>query len=204
MEVTDKWLHYGNVWEIARPGLAQVVKLGGHTEWFVDDSGKHRVRSVPGTVVIGIPYDTPALGYRVDSCALLRFASVSAYARNIEIKAHIESIEALAPKAAALAAEGPIQLTQDDTFFRCDSGRLKLRVLSATEAQLIFYRRANQRGPKESFYVRNHANDEPAKSPRGLKSRLRPSRPFVKKRTLYVVGRTRVHLDQVEGLYYFL
>ena len=123
--------------------------------------------------------------------------------RNIEIKAHIESIEALAPKAAALAAEGPIQMTQDDTFFRCDSGRLKLRVLSATEGQLIFYRRANQRGPKESFYV-----IMPTTSPQSLREALSLAYGqvgrVVKKRTLYIVGRTRVHLDQVEGLGQFL
>ena len=45
-------------------------------------------------------------------------------ARNIEIKAHIESVEALAPKAFALTSEGPIEIVQDDTFFRCESGRL--------------------------------------------------------------------------------
>ena len=123
--------------------------------------------------------------------------------RNIEIKAHIESIEALAPKAAALAAEGPIQMTQDDTFFRCDSGRLKLRALSATEGQLIFYRRAKQRGPKESFYV-----IAPATSLQSLREALSLAYGqvgrVVKKRTLYVVGRTRVHLDRVEGLGDFL
>src|SRR5437879_8302721 len=76
-------------------------------------------------------------------------------ARNIEIKAHVESIEALAPRAAAIADEGPIEIIQDDTFFRCDSGRLKLRAFSRQEGELIFYRRANQRGPKESFYLRS-------------------------------------------------
>jgi starch phosphorylase len=72
VEITDKWLHYGNVWEIARPGLAQVVKLGGHTEWLTDEAGELRVHWVPGRVVVGIPYDTPIVGYRVESCALLR------------------------------------------------------------------------------------------------------------------------------------
>src|SRR6267378_8178724 len=76
-------------------------------------------------------------------------------ARNIEIKAHVESIEALAAKAAAIADEGPIEIIQDDTFFRCESGRLKLRAFSSEEGELIFYRRANQRGPKESFYLRS-------------------------------------------------
>jgi glycogen phosphorylase len=78
VEVTDKWLRYGNVWEISRPALAQVVKLGGHTERITDDAGNHRVRWVPGRVVVGIPYDTPIVGYRVDSCALLRLWSAEA------------------------------------------------------------------------------------------------------------------------------
>lgn len=123
--------------------------------------------------------------------------------RNIEIKAYVESIDALARKAAALAAEDPIQIAQDDTFFRCDSGRLKLRAFSATEGQLIFYRRANQQGPKESFYVIT-----PTASPQSLREALSLAYGqvgrVVKKRTLYIVGRTRVHLDRVEGLGHFL
>ena len=78
VEMTDKWLRYRNVWEISRPTLAQVVKLGGHTEWFADDAGNRRVRWVPARVVIGIPYDSPIVGYQVDSCALLRLWSAEA------------------------------------------------------------------------------------------------------------------------------
>ena len=123
--------------------------------------------------------------------------------RNIEIKARIESVEALAPKAAALATEGPIEIAQDDTFFRCESGRLKLRTFSATEGELIFYRRVNEQGPKESFYVRT-----PTASPESLRECLSLAHGqagrVVKHRTLYLVGRTRMHLDRVEGLGHFL
>ncbi len=69
-------------------------------------------------------------------------------ARNIEIKAHVESIEALARKAAAIADEGPIEIIQDDIFFRCDSGGLKLRAFSSEEGELIFYRRATNAARK--------------------------------------------------------
>ncbi len=123
--------------------------------------------------------------------------------RNIEIKARIESIESLAPKAAAVATEGPIEIAQDDTFFRCASGRLKLRAFSATSGELIFYRRANEHGPKESFYVRT-----PTTSPESLRACLALAYGevgrVVKQRTLYLVGRTRVHLDRVEGLGHYL
>ncbi|MEI7868999.1 MAG: glycogen/starch/alpha-glucan phosphorylase [Candidatus Methylumidiphilus sp.] len=78
VEITDKWLRFGNVWEIARPNFAQVVKLGGHTEPYADEHGEYRVRWVPGRVVVGVPYDTPILGYRVESCALLRLWSAEA------------------------------------------------------------------------------------------------------------------------------
>ncbi len=78
VEVTDKWLRYGNVWEVARQHFAQVVKLGGHTEPYTDEHGNYRVRWIPGRVVVGIPYDTPILGYRSNSCALLRLWSAEA------------------------------------------------------------------------------------------------------------------------------
>jgi hypothetical protein len=69
-------------------------------------------------------------------------------ARNIEIKARIESVEAMSTKAAALADQGPIEMLHDDTFFMCERGRLKLRAFSAIEGQLIFYQRPNQTGPR--------------------------------------------------------
>ena len=80
---------------------------------------------------------------------------------------------------------------------------MKLRNFSATEGQLIFYRRANQQGPKESFYVIT-----PTASPQSLREVLSlaygQAGRVVKKRTLYIVGRKRAHLDRVEGLGQFL
>ena len=124
-------------------------------------------------------------------------------ARNIEIKAHIESVEAFLPKATAIASEGPIEIDQDDTFFTCENGRMKLRTFSEVKGELIFYRRANQQGPKESFYVLS-----PTSSPGTLREALSQAYGQVgrveKHRTLFIVGRTRVHLDQVKHLGHFL
>ncbi|MRR57840.1 MAG: glycogen/starch/alpha-glucan phosphorylase [Deltaproteobacteria bacterium] len=72
VELTDKWLKLGNPWEIARPELCREVKLGGHTEQYRDESGRFRVRWVPGMVVMGIPYDTPITGYQGGDCNTLR------------------------------------------------------------------------------------------------------------------------------------
>jgi predicted adenylyl cyclase CyaB len=124
-------------------------------------------------------------------------------ARNIEIKARIESVEALTAQAKALANEGPIEITQDDTFFRCDAGRLKLRVFADGTGELIFYRRPNQQGPKESFYLRS-----PTSSPDSMREALSLAYGQVgrvrKHRTLFLIGRTRVHLDRVDRLGHFL
>ncbi|MGF1524339.1 MAG: glycogen/starch/alpha-glucan phosphorylase [Leptolyngbyaceae cyanobacterium] len=72
VEITDKWLQYGNPWEIARPEEAVMVKLGGHTESYLNQNGQYRVRWVPAQIVKGIPYDTPILGYRVNTANTLR------------------------------------------------------------------------------------------------------------------------------------
>jgi adenylate cyclase class IV len=124
-------------------------------------------------------------------------------AHNIEIKARVESVEAMSTKASALADEDLIEILQDDTFFTCERGRLKLRTLSANEGQLIFYQRPNHPGPKESFFI-----IAPTSSPDTLRETL--SRAYGqagrvrKHRTLYRIGRTRVHLDRIEGLGHFL
>ncbi len=71
-EATDKWLRFGNPWEIARPEIAFDVLFGGRTETFADGQGNHRVRWIPETVVKGVASDTPILGYRVPTCNHLR------------------------------------------------------------------------------------------------------------------------------------
>ena len=124
-------------------------------------------------------------------------------ARNIEIKAHVVDLAALTARAAAIADEGTVEIRQDDTFFACDRGRLKLRAFSAEEGELIFYRRTDQPGPKQSFYVRT-----PTASPDSLREVLTLAYGEVgrvrKRRTLFMAGRTRIHLDEVEGLGEFL
>jgi starch phosphorylase len=72
VEITDKWLRYGNPWELARPEIAYDINLGGHTETYYDREGRFRVRWVPERLVKGVAYDTPVLGYRVNTANLLR------------------------------------------------------------------------------------------------------------------------------------
>ncbi|MBR8827597.1 MAG: glycogen/starch/alpha-glucan phosphorylase [Gomphosphaeria aponina SAG 52.96 = DSM 107014] len=72
VEITDKWLQFGNPWEIARPESSEYVYFGGYTENYTEENGNSRVRWVPHRVVKGVPYDTPILGYQVNTTNTLR------------------------------------------------------------------------------------------------------------------------------------
>jgi starch phosphorylase len=72
VEIPDKWLSFGNPWEVARPDYRVCVKFGGHTEIYRDLRGGHHVRWVPGQTVMGIPHDVPVPGYGTDNVNLLR------------------------------------------------------------------------------------------------------------------------------------
>jgi adenylate cyclase len=124
-------------------------------------------------------------------------------ARNVEIKARVRDPESLHRRAGALSDTPPEVFVQEDTFFDAPRGRLKLRVLGPREGQLIAYQRADRHGPKVSTYFISLTDD-----PEALKAVLSASlgvRGVVRKRrTLFLVGRTRVHLDEVEGLGAFM
>jgi glycogen phosphorylase len=72
VEKTDKWLRFGSPWELVRPEWAVRVKYGGHTERYVDEQGRHRVRWEPAREVVAVPYDTPILGYHTSTANTLR------------------------------------------------------------------------------------------------------------------------------------
>jgi len=78
VERTDKWLHYGNPWEIPKPEIVYEVKWGGHTDPYVDETGRYCVRWVPERLIRGTAYDTPIQGYGVDNCNTLRLWSAEA------------------------------------------------------------------------------------------------------------------------------
>ncbi len=72
IEKTDKWLRFGNPWELVRPEWAVEVKFGGYTEQYIDAQNRLRVRWVPHKTVAGVPYDTLILGYRTNTANTLR------------------------------------------------------------------------------------------------------------------------------------
>lgn len=72
VERTDKWLRFGNPWDIPRPEWAVEVKFGGCLEHFKDQQGRARTRWIPARTVMGVPFDTPICGYRNNTANTLR------------------------------------------------------------------------------------------------------------------------------------
>jgi predicted adenylyl cyclase CyaB len=124
-------------------------------------------------------------------------------ARNIEIKARIGSVAELLPRVQALAGGAATLIEQDDSFFPCTHGRLKLRRFADGSAELIHYQRADAGGPKLSDYVRVPVTDADALHTALARAQGELGR-VQKRRWLLLVGATRVHLDEVQGLGDFL
>ena len=118
---------------------------------------------------------------------------------NIEIKARAADLRRLEEIAVALGGEGPVDIPQEDTFFRVPRGRLKLRCFADGTGELIQYARPDASDPSPSDYVLSATKD-----PDTLREALARGlgiRGVVRKvRRLYMIDRTRVHLDEVEGL----
>jgi predicted adenylyl cyclase CyaB len=124
-------------------------------------------------------------------------------ATNIEIKARIKDLDRLRARAEELSDVPGELISQEDTFFLVPSGRLKLRVLAPDRGELIYYERADASGPRPSDYIISPTSD-----PESLKALLSTAlgvRGVVRKqRWLYLVGNTRIHLDEVAALGSFL
>lgn len=119
--------------------------------------------------------------------------------KNIEIKARVRDLEEFAARLRTLKPGKARVFVQEDVFFPTPHGRLKLRILGPRTGELIRYDRPDRTGPKASDYEIFRTR-EPQKL-RKLLSEALGVRGIVKKtRLLVLVGQTRVHLDQVQGL----
>ncbi len=121
-------------------------------------------------------------------------------ARNIELKARARAFDELRERAASLAEDAPLIFRQQDFFYDVPRGRLKLRQFDdGTPSELIFYQRDDKEGPKASYYTRS-----PVTNPEAMHALLATAlttRGIVtKERHVYLAGRTRIHLDRVDGL----
>jgi starch phosphorylase len=132
VERTDRWLRFGNPWEIKRQEVNHPVGFGGRVEHVVDGEGKLKVRWIPERVVMGVPYDTPVLGYGTTNVNFLRLWTavaaeefdlgafqVGEYWRAVDAKIRSENItKVLYPNDEGLAGK-QLRLEQEYFFVSC-------------------------------------------------------------------------------------
>lgn len=123
--------------------------------------------------------------------------------KNVEIKARLRDRRAVETLVAERADHGPELIVQEDVFFRCAGGRLKLRTFADDRGELIYYRRLDAEGPTQSEFHKAPTAD-PRAMAETLGAALGTAGVVRKRRTLYLIGQTRVHLDEVEDLGHFL
>ena len=126
--------------------------------------------------------------------------------RNVEVKIRVDDLEAIRSRALALGAEDRGTLHQIDTYFgtpAASGARLKLREHRPGRSELIAYRRPDTTGLRTSDFHLVPVND-PTPLREALTHALGVVRRVAKTRHLLLLGRTRIHLDRVEGLGDFL
>ena len=72
VEHPDRWMLFGDPWEVVRAEYAQEVRLYGRVENVFDDQGRYRPRWVGTRTVLGVPHDIPIAGFGTGTVNLLR------------------------------------------------------------------------------------------------------------------------------------
>lgn len=123
--------------------------------------------------------------------------------RNIELKARLRDLAAARRTAEAVATDYLGVQRQIDTYFHCRQGRLKLREIEGSSAQLVSYSRPDCSEAKASDY---HLVDVPdaAAMKQALAAALGVRLIVEKRREIFLAGNVRIHLDEVESLGTFL
>ena len=72
IEHPDRWMIYGDPWEVVRPEYSVQVQLYGHVENVFDDRGDYSPRWVDTKTILGVPHDIPTAGFGTKTVNLLR------------------------------------------------------------------------------------------------------------------------------------
>jgi predicted adenylyl cyclase CyaB len=119
---------------------------------------------------------------------------------NVEIKARCGRPDRV--RAALRKAGADFRGTdrQIDTYFRCPSGRLKLRQ-GNIETALIHYDRPDRTGPKKAVISLCRCSPQEAAALKPVLARALGVLAVVdKRRRIYFIGNVKFHIDRVRGL----
>ncbi|RLI22006.1 hypothetical protein DRO54_02255 [Candidatus Bathyarchaeota archaeon] len=122
----------------------------------------------------------------------------------VELKAKIDDIDEVREKILKLNAKFVGKFRQIDTYFDVPKGRLKLREVEGNpSAQLIYYERENVAVPKKSeVFILEISKPEEFKE---KTEKILEIKSVVEKiREIYFYKGTKIHLDSVKKLGFFI
>jgi len=125
--------------------------------------------------------------------------------QNIELKIRIDGAGKIERLLRSIGAVRQGILNQVDVYYHSKSGRLKMRIQNDKEYQLVHYFRPDTLTHKMSEYQVVYLKKPEGSAINKIFLDVLGRKVVVKKkRTLWMYGNTRIHLDKVEGLGEFL
>jgi predicted adenylyl cyclase CyaB len=119
--------------------------------------------------------------------------------QNLELKARISSMSEAIHTARSLRMRFKGILRQRDIYYCVPQGRLKLRIVNAGKAEMIYYNRPNKKGRRYSdYHILPVTNPKLANNL--FKAALGQRVVINKKRRLFLYKNARIHIDIVQGL----
>ena len=119
--------------------------------------------------------------------------------KNIELKVKVSSFASVTRLLQKSTARKVGRLRQIDTYFKCRTGRLKLREINHKQFNLIWYSRPNTKTSRVSDYeLLLIPKRQVADLKRVLKASFGELVVVKKVRLLWMYKHTRIHLDTVE------
>lgn len=119
--------------------------------------------------------------------------------QNLEVKVRVDDLQAIRREVIKLPPRDTKRLHQIDTYFRCETGRLKLREINDTRGELIWYDRPDEAEAKVSRYHIVHV-DNPHALKLALDAALGTRGVVRKRREVHLWHNVRIHLDEVDDL----
>ncbi|MDT2712118.1 glycogen/starch/alpha-glucan phosphorylase [Enterococcus dongliensis] len=154
VELPDKWLQKGNLWEIRKESKAVDVRLGGKVFMSDNDSGNLIPNYQGGVVLRAVPYDTGMVGYQNAIVNTMRLWSVEISPeeeenyRSIEDRRTVEDLTSVLYPDDTSEDGRKLRLSQEYFF-----------VSAGVQSILRYYKQLNRSIDTINRFIAIHIND---------------------------------------------
>jgi predicted adenylyl cyclase CyaB len=120
---------------------------------------------------------------------------------NLELKVKLNSFNPIKKTLLELNARYSGILNQTDIYYKITGGLLKLRIENGVQSIIKYKRDEKSSNRFSNYHILELSSGDARKF---FKDVLEIEAVVIKKRYLYIYDNTRIHLDNVKGLGYFL